>query len=393
MQAACRGSICFCVRLCSVVNEAKALITDSRAMSMPSTEARHAETWRPWSASVVGFGPTNKRSKAWENADSAGPHATSNILGAASAAAFARSALLLKWVTAMPSGENAGRVAPFCWRSSDTDARTMSSRSRWKASALRRDGFGPRPNCWKTVALWTWRSASASLAFLSSSSVMGADLMRSKIASRNSGSRSLSFAMPRLFFRKPSLVMRFSSLMAGLCRSVCSMITENASTKATSADGKTVLLKAQYRSANFSIMRSIFCASPGNRKPARKWRIAMSNSMPVKSSWSTYSCSTLTQKPFWYSFSLPRYSPICVLLSLFAFVRRNRATASGVFSRWPLFIKKARPCWGLMLNWTVASRKSSWSRCLRSYDSTLVNAFRLSGGVSCAARSSSWSCP
>ncbi len=50
----------------------------------------------------------------------------------------------------------------------------------------------------------------------------------------------------------------------------------------------------QYRSANFSIKRSIFWASPGRRKPFKKCLMASSKGMLVKSIWSTYACMTCT---------------------------------------------------------------------------------------------------
>uniref|UniRef100_A0A2M4CAU8 Putative secreted protein n=1 Tax=Anopheles marajoara TaxID=58244 RepID=A0A2M4CAU8_9DIPT len=70
----------------------------------------------------------------------------------------------------------------------------------------------------------------------------------------------------------------------GECRSVVSIITEKASTYTVSALAKSVLfgLQSQYREANFSISRSIFCASPGNRKPSRKWRNAATMSRSAK---------------------------------------------------------------------------------------------------------------
>mmetsp|Transcript_9999 Transcript_9999/g.34492 ORF Transcript_9999/g.34492 Transcript_9999/m.34492 type:complete len:252 (-) Transcript_9999:301-1056(-) len=250
------------------------------------------------------------RSSACENAESAGPHATSNIFGATSAAVARPARFGAPALDASPEGKalKAGRD----WRRSVTDARTMSSRSRTNASARRRCGVGPpRPKAppmdWASwLAAVPSFAASFSRSRSSSAKVMGASLMRSKISSRNAPSRSAPLQMPRLLRRKPSLVIFFSSLTAGLCKSVWSMITENARTNATSADGKTALFNAQYRSAYFSIMRSIFWASPGRRKPLRKWRMATSNSKPVKSIASTYSWSTLTQKPSWYASSLPR---------------------------------------------------------------------------------------
>lgn len=73
---------------------------------------------------------------------------------------------------------------------------------------------------------------------------------------------------------------------------VLSMMVEKERMKAVSAEGKTAGFCRQKRSANFSMMRSIFCASPGRRKPVRKCRMAASKARFPKSIMSTYSCST-----------------------------------------------------------------------------------------------------
>ena len=85
-------------------------------------------------------------------------------------------------------------------------------------------------------------SAPPSFARASSSSfkVKGLAWIRLKIPSKNSLGRSPpSTDMPRLFRMNPSIVIRFSGLMLGLCRSVCNMITEKARMKAVSAEGNT----------------------------------------------------------------------------------------------------------------------------------------------------------
>mmetsp|Transcript_3652 Transcript_3652/g.11231 ORF Transcript_3652/g.11231 Transcript_3652/m.11231 type:complete len:354 (+) Transcript_3652:2892-3953(+) len=262
VHAAWRGRICFVVWLWSVVNEASALTTLSRATSRPRTAATHAEISRPWRASAVGFGPAKRRSSACEKAESAGPQATSNILGAAAAAADAvascrwrpsastscwrRPPELLLGLPVVVVEEKPGVKAGRPWRSRVTEERTMSSRSRWKASALRRSGLAPMPR--KTEVAEAPPLACFSRfrrCWSSSSSEMGVALMRSKMASRKASSRSLPSQMPRLLRRNASLVMRRSSLMAGLWRSVWSMMTEKARTKATSALGKTLLLSLQ----------------------------------------------------------------------------------------------------------------------------------------------------
>ena len=60
------------------------------------------------------------------------------------------------------------------------------------------------------------------------------------------------------------------TLTWGLCASVFSMMTEYASTYATSALLKASGLQFTNLSANFSISLSIFCASPGKRNPFKK---------------------------------------------------------------------------------------------------------------------------
>ena len=114
--------------------------------------------------------------------------------------------------------------------------------------------------------------------------------MRSYRSSRCSLGRSAPSSMPRLFRVKPSLVILFFT--CGLCASVLSMMTENASTYAVSADLYSPGFCLQNLSANFSIRRSIFCDSPGKRKPSRNLRMPSSKVWSVKSIASTYACIT-----------------------------------------------------------------------------------------------------
>mmetsp|Transcript_28772 Transcript_28772/g.66991 ORF Transcript_28772/g.66991 Transcript_28772/m.66991 type:complete len:249 (-) Transcript_28772:689-1435(-) len=107
----------------------------------------------------------------------------------------------------------------------------------------------------KTCCFCASRSRAASSSFR----LNGFTLMRSKIPVRNSAGRSeLSAPMPRFMFLNASGVIFFSGLMLGLCKSVFSMITENAKMNAVSADGKISGFCVVNFSANFSIMRSIF---------------------------------------------------------------------------------------------------------------------------------------
>ena len=66
------------------------------------------------------------------------------------------------------------------------------------------------------------------------------------------------------------------------------MISEYASTYAVSALAKTPSFCVQKREANFSIIRSIFCASPGSQKCDKNLRSDASNVSPEKSIESTY---------------------------------------------------------------------------------------------------------
>ena len=102
--------------------------------------------------------------------------------------------------------------------------------------------------------------------------------------------KSAPSSMPRLFRRKPSFVILFFT--CGLCASVLSMITEKASTYAVSADLYSPGFCLQNLSANFSMSRSIFCDSPGSRKPSRNFLMPSSRVWSVKSIASTYACIT-----------------------------------------------------------------------------------------------------
>mmetsp|Transcript_34101 Transcript_34101/g.83591 ORF Transcript_34101/g.83591 Transcript_34101/m.83591 type:complete len:298 (-) Transcript_34101:305-1198(-) len=109
--------------------------------------------------------------------------------------------------------------------------------------------------------------------------------MLSYSSPRWSPGRSAPSSMPRLLRRNPSRVILFFT--CGLCASVFSMITLNDSTYAVSALLYCPGFCLQYRSANFSISRSIFCDSPGRRNPSRNLRMASSSISPWKSSAST----------------------------------------------------------------------------------------------------------
>ena len=73
--------------------------------------------------------------------------------------------------------------------------------------------------------------------------------------------------MPRLLEMNWSSVMRFLIWLE--CASVLSMMIANARTYAASELANTLGFCAQYAVANDSMMRSIFCASPGSRKGER----------------------------------------------------------------------------------------------------------------------------
>mmetsp|Transcript_17274 Transcript_17274/g.61422 ORF Transcript_17274/g.61422 Transcript_17274/m.61422 type:complete len:557 (+) Transcript_17274:2473-4143(+) len=331
MQATCLGSSDRGARLYKFVNEARALTIASRATSMRKAAATVAEIFSPSKAYAAAvFAPTAPPfcgsaplaggcvdSNACENAERAGPQATSNILCAAAA-----------FTTSVCADARTPRSPPAPCRpclKSDTDARTMSSRSRWKASAFFRVGLAPakpkvtaRDSCCGGSANWRCLSSSAK--------VMGVDLIRSKMPSRKSPGMSSPLEMPRLFRRKPSLVIFFSSFTAGLCRSVCSMMVEKAKMNAASAflKGDPMRPAGSSAAAHFgaradhcawscdakaSISRSMHCASPGRWKPARKSFREASKVRPPKSHVEAYSRSTSALKGYLSGGPLLRYSP------------------------------------------------------------------------------------
>mmetsp|Transcript_24347 Transcript_24347/g.73119 ORF Transcript_24347/g.73119 Transcript_24347/m.73119 type:complete len:548 (-) Transcript_24347:1121-2764(-) len=135
---------------------------------------------------------------------------------------------------------------------------------------------------------WAFCAACVSnrdLASSSSFSEIGLVSTLSYSRSRESRGKSWLSLMPRLLLTNWSLVILF--LTPGLCRSVCNMISANDRTKAQSAFANVSGLSWQYFSANFSIMRSIFCASPGSLKIDKKRRRESSSSSLLKSWLST----------------------------------------------------------------------------------------------------------
>mmetsp|Transcript_86463 Transcript_86463/g.222710 ORF Transcript_86463/g.222710 Transcript_86463/m.222710 type:complete len:321 (-) Transcript_86463:611-1573(-) len=165
--------------------------------------------------------------------------------------------------------------------------------------------------------------------------------------------------MPRLFRTNSSFVILF--LTPGLCKSVCNMISENESTKAQSAFANLSALSEQNFSANFSIMRSIFCASPGSRKHARKVRRAQSSSMPLKCMLSMMAFKTLMLSGL---FS-PRKSPSAVLSTPMSMFLKKSAMATGSSFRKPCLLRCSRPRLGFMLN-LLMPNCSSFFRCFSS---------------------------
>ena len=130
---------------------------------------------------------------------------------------------------------------------------------------------------------------------------------------------SVLVAMPT----KSSSDMRASPSMVGLCASVLSMTTANARTYAASGVAKTPGLHRQYRAANASTRRSIFCASPGRRNgPPRNARSATSKSAPTKS------CASTKARVVAAASSEPKNSPAATGSTPRA-DRRNEATADG----------------------------------------------------------------
>mmetsp|Transcript_109808 Transcript_109808/g.310351 ORF Transcript_109808/g.310351 Transcript_109808/m.310351 type:complete len:258 (-) Transcript_109808:716-1489(-) len=129
--------------------------------------------------------------------------------------------------------------------------------------------------------------------------------------------------MPLALLTNCAFVILF--LTPGLCRSVCSMISAKERMKAQSACTNFPGLSFQNFSANFSIIRSIFWASPGSRKEARSMRRASTMPRPVKGKSSMNCLRTSPLK----SLRFARYSPIC-RMSKSGVCRRNAAMDSGV---------------------------------------------------------------
>mmetsp|Transcript_5116 Transcript_5116/g.17817 ORF Transcript_5116/g.17817 Transcript_5116/m.17817 type:complete len:229 (-) Transcript_5116:659-1345(-) len=89
--------------------------------------------------------------------------------------------------------------------------------------------------------------------------------MRSYTCSSNARGMSPDSPSVELAMRTKSSLDIRDPAIAGLCASVLSMIAAKARMYAISSCLKTSGQHLQYRAANASMMRSIFCASPGNR--------------------------------------------------------------------------------------------------------------------------------
>mmetsp|Transcript_47767 Transcript_47767/g.57834 ORF Transcript_47767/g.57834 Transcript_47767/m.57834 type:complete len:206 (-) Transcript_47767:797-1414(-) len=167
----------------------------------------------------------------------------------------------------------------------------ISSFSFRNFSLRRSSAFPPKKGAAsKTNILCNSVDSAAAAARASSSSlrVNGLASMRLNMPSSISTGRSPpSTLIPRLFRMKLSSVIFFSCLMLGLCKSVFNIITLKPKINAVSADENTSSFCLVNRSANFSMIRSIFCASPGKRNPLKNDRMASSKTNPVKSITST----------------------------------------------------------------------------------------------------------
>mmetsp|Transcript_31389 Transcript_31389/g.35123 ORF Transcript_31389/g.35123 Transcript_31389/m.35123 type:complete len:220 (+) Transcript_31389:163-822(+) len=205
------------------------------------------------------------------------PHVTSNIGLTTWAGSTASVKFSCDWA-----------VLPFLRRINNSVAWTISSRSFLNLAFLRSSTVMPNSpapsNPPFSPSACEVPSATFSRAASSSFKEKGFSLIPAKIPAKNSCGKSEPFSpIPRLLRTNESRVIRRSSLMEGLCKSVFNMMTEKAKIKAVSAEVKTSGFFRVYRSANFSIIRSIFCASPGKRKPDKNKRIASSKSISVKS--------------------------------------------------------------------------------------------------------------
>mmetsp|Transcript_65237 Transcript_65237/g.170881 ORF Transcript_65237/g.170881 Transcript_65237/m.170881 type:complete len:321 (+) Transcript_65237:1005-1967(+) len=165
--------------------------------------------------------------------------------------------------------------------------------------------------------------------------------------------------MPRFVLTNWSLDILLLTL--GLCWSVWSMMSENASTKAVSELENLPGLSRQYFCANSSIMRSIFCASPGSLKILRNCRSASSSSITPNSRLSMRAFKTLVLSGL---FS-PRKSPSEVLSIPTSMFLKNSAMAMGSSVRKPYRLRCSMPRLGFMLNLLMPIASSRF-RCFSS---------------------------
>eukprot|EP01139_Manchomonas_bermudensis_P009769 Amastigsp_a339527_9.p2 type:complete len:182 gc:universal Amastigsp_a339527_9:720-1265(+) len=150
------------------------------------------------------------------------------------------------------------------------------------------------------------------------------------------------------------------------CASVLSMMSANESTYAVSAWRKTPGLCAWYCRANDSMMRSIFCASPGSLKVARNARSAVSRRALRKSNDWTKQSRTARGR----SASSPRYSPIFDLYSP-GVSRKNAAIACAFSAASPSSMMYRMPSRTDLLN-RLTAIFIFFSRCVRASSSGSV---------------------
>jgi hypothetical protein len=126
-------------------------------------------------------------------------------------------------------------------------------------------------------------------------------------------------------------------------------------------------LPSIYRSANFSIKRSIFCASPGSRNACRNLRSASMNGISRTSIMSTNACivamfaaSLETRAPStgqqrrikeerWRTYPSPRYSPTTALLRPSVASKNAAMSVGSLLGMNPCWTRKSIPRFALTL--------------------------------------------
>mmetsp|Transcript_34244 Transcript_34244/g.81927 ORF Transcript_34244/g.81927 Transcript_34244/m.81927 type:complete len:378 (+) Transcript_34244:2513-3646(+) len=247
----------------SVVNLASELTNVFRARDIPLCAEIRIEYMKPLRHRVV-MVSSDDASSTCDKVPMRGPHVTSNMGFTTSEGETESMFWLVDAATEEPCDPFrdkdfvVGFFLKSCSAAAIISSRSWRNFSRFFSSALDPNKEGPSKTNSDSNVLALLSLSAFSLASSSSFSENGFSLIRLKMPRRKSSGRSPPSAMPLLFRKNDSIVIRRSSLMLGLCRSVFSMMTENPRINAVSGEGNTSLFWRVKRSANFSMILSIF---------------------------------------------------------------------------------------------------------------------------------------